>query len=254
MEPNHELLLIDELDKMLSGKALTDLQESLRSDKGVAAEWEYLKLAVEAVEYAAIYDRVDFVRKTVPPASGKTGFQSGVVRNIFKISIRVAAILVVFLGVAAIYKYSTVSSATVYNEYYTGYTLGVSRGTNTSSAIDEAYKSKNWQSVITLAANENRPTAKTVFLDGMAAMELQQYPAAITNFHQVIAINTGSNEHYFQDEARYYLALSYLMNKQADKGVDLLNEIRQEKNNLYQPLASRISVLDLKIVDIKSKR
>ena len=254
MEPNHELLLIDELDKMLSGQALTDLQELLRSDKGMAAEWEYLKLAVEAVEYAAIYDRVDVVRKMEPAMDGKTGFQSAVVRNLFKISLRVAAILVVFLGVAAIYKYSTVSSASVYNDYYTGYTLGTSRGASTSSPLEEAYKSKNWSSVMTIAANEKQSSAKTSFLQGMAAMELQQYAAAIGNFNQVQVINTERKEKYFQDEAKYYLALSYLMNKQADKAVDLLNEIRQDKNNLYQPLASHISELDLKIVDIKSKR
>jgi tetratricopeptide (TPR) repeat protein len=255
MKQHNELLLIDELDRMLSGEALTDLQDTLRSDKGAAAEWEYLKLAVEAVEYAAIYDRVDAIRKNFDrSAAVETKPQGAVVRSIVRTGLRIAAVLIVFLGVATIYKYSTVSSKSMYNEYYSPYTLGTVRGHTDKNALEEAYKNKDWKAVIDQFNLEAVRNSKSYFLAGMAEMELHHYPEAVRHFESVLAENEKNHDNFFQDETEYYLAMAYLMNKESDKGVTLLNQIRQNKNHLYYPLAKQISGVDLKIIDIKEKK
>jgi hypothetical protein len=254
MEKQNNPLIIDHFDKTLSGETPGGLPEALKADKNAAAEWEYLKLAVEAVQYAAIHDRVQSVRAAHAISSSKAGKPQGaIVRSIFKNGLRIAAMLVVTLGVASAYKYSSVNAKTVFNKYYTSYDLGTVRGDGTRDSLEEAYKNKDWKKVVGLYNNEASRNAKYYFLAGMADLELHQYPVAIEQFEAVLSENAKNHDNYFKDEAEYFLAFSYLMNNQSGKALQLLSKIRGNKDHLYYPSAEQMSEIDLKILDLKSK-
>ena len=58
--------------------------------------------------------------------------------------------------------------------------------------------------------------------------------------------------HVYQDEAEYYLGMSYLAAKQPAEGVAILKKIRADKDHLFYKKASAISALDLKLLELKN--
>lgn len=255
MSQANELLLIDYLDKNLSPEETVQVESLIRSDKPAAESWEYLKMAVEAVQLSAIREQVQVVRKSVRALPvAETNTSGALIRNMYKTGLRIAAVLILLMGVSLFYKYGTVTNDSVYHQYFTDYNLNTSRGEGARNSMDEAYRNKNWNGVIAAFSQESAKTNKSWFLAGMAELELQNYTAAVGYFENIIAVNAKSGDQYFQDEAEYYLALSYLMNKQTDKGVSLLHKIGENKNQTYYPLVRQISSTDLKIIELKGKK
>ena len=255
MLPNEELLLIDHLDKNLSSEESVRAEALIGGDKNAAESWEYLKMAVEAVELSAIREQVMAVRRSVhiepvaeAPVSG------GVVRSMYRTGLRIAAVLILLMGVSIFYKYSTVSNTSVYQQYFTDYNLNTSRGAASRNAMDEAYRNQNWNGVLSAFNQETEKTNKSYFLAGMADMKMQKFSDAVGNFEHILSANAKSGDTYYQDEAEYYLALAYLMNKQTEKAVSLLNQIGADSNQTYSPLVRQISSTDLKIIELKSKK
>jgi hypothetical protein len=252
MPLNNEFLLVDYLDKNLAPEEAAQAEQLIRSDKQVASEWEYLKLAVEATELGAIREQVMQVRRSL--AEGVSRPSGAVVRRIYKITLRAAAILILLMGVSIFYKYNRVNNAAVYNQYFTDYTLPVSRGSNQTNALEEAYRNKNWNAVLQIAAGQTGRTNEAYFLAGLADLKLKKFPEAVQQFGQVLAANAASGDTYYQDEAEYYLSLACLMNGETEKAVALLDKIRGNRNHTYYPLARQISSTDLKIIELKAKK
>ncbi|MDP4131319.1 MAG: hypothetical protein Q8918_07405 [Bacteroidota bacterium] len=170
-----------------------------------------------------------------------------------KNNLRIAALVLALLGLMVIYKYHSVDAKSIYQDHFTSYDLGTARGNGTRDSLEEAYRSRDWHKVVTLYNSEASKTAKYYFLAGMADLELQQYQIASEQFEAVLAENARNHDHYFKDEAEYFLAFSYLMNGNSDKAVRLLGMIRKNKDQLYSAMAGQISAIDLKIMDMKNK-
>lgn len=255
MLPNNELLLIDYLDKNLSPEETVQVDSMIRNNKQFATEWAYLNMAVEAIELNAIREQVVNARNKFAYMTEPVTEASGaVVRNMYTTALRVAAIVIMVLGAAIFYKYSTVDNSSIYQQNFTEYTLSTTRGESNQDPVEEAYRNKNWNAVMQDFNQAAVKTNESFFLSGMAALELKKYPEAVSRFEQILNVNAKSDDKYFQDEAQYYLALAYLMNHQTDKGVSMLNEIRANKNQVYYPLARQISATDLKIIKLKDQK
>jgi hypothetical protein len=255
MLPDNEFLLIDHLDKNLSADDAMQVEARIRSDKALASEWEFLKMAVEAVELAAIREQVMSTRKSFEAVSLPAAQPAeGMVRRMYKTALRIAAVLILLTGISLFYKYNTVNNDSLYRQYFTDYTLNTSRGQDTPDALEEAYRHQNWNEVMATFNQESGKTSRSYFLAGMASLKLQNYAAAVADFEHILTGNTKSGERYFQDEAEYYLALAYLMDHQTEKGVSLLNLIRANKDHAYYPLAAKIPSTDLKIITLKNKK
>jgi tetratricopeptide (TPR) repeat protein len=255
MLPNEELLLIDHLDKNLSAEESIRVEAMIRHDKSAAESWEYLKMAVEAVELSAIREQVMAIRRSVSaePAA-EVPVSGSIMRRMYKTGLRIAAVLILLMGVSIFYKYNTVSNTSVYRQYFTDYNLNTSRGASHPDAMDEAYRSQNWSGVIAAFNQSSEKTNKSYFLAGVADMKMQKFADAVAHFENILATNARSGGTYFQDEAEYYLALAYLMNKETAKGVSLLNKIGADTSQTYYPLARQISSTDLKIIELKDKK
>ena len=92
------------------------------------------------------------------------------------------------------------------------------------------------------------------FLAGMADLELKRYNDAIEHFEQVIAVNAQSGSDYFQDEAQYYLAISWLAKDKVNEALPILEKIRADKNHLYHDKVEQMSFLDLRLVQYKESK
>jgi hypothetical protein len=85
----------------------------------------------------------------------------------------------------------------------------------------------------------------------MAEMQLQQYARAANLFQHILG--NVSEDSSFQEEAEYYGALAFLGNHEVVKSIGLINKIKSDPSHRYFPLASKITGIDLKIIELKNK-
>jgi hypothetical protein len=209
-------------------------------------ESDYEKLAIDTIRLNAINEKVSAVRRSFENKPEKA-----IVRSMYRTGLRVAAILLLIVGSASVYKYVATSNESIYNKQFLNYDLTNTRGAETREKEGEAYKSGNWNEVVAIYNSENNKTNKNTFLAAMSEMQLNHFPEAVRLFEEVLY--TKSEDHSFQEETEYYLSLAYLMNHQDLKSIRLINKIKADPNHTYYPLAVKISSIDMKIIGLKNK-
>ena len=143
----------------------------------------------------------------------KASSRTGVTRMIFQYGVRVAAVLIVLFGISALYQYYTSSPEKLFSEKYQAFTLSQMRG-GPSNPLEDLYKSGNMAEVIAQFNKLNKPNQEDYFLAGNAFLVSKQPAKAIESFVNLQQINKSSNQHMFEEDAAYYLALAYLDNRQ----------------------------------------
>jgi tetratricopeptide (TPR) repeat protein len=282
--------LIDHLDESftatpdsVSPEASATMQRLIAEDEDTSREWLYLQLAVDTVQDAGLREQVASVRKqwetqtaatreaqtaatteSLAPTQdhltitttdqAATENSGGVVRNLYRNMMRVAACAVLVAGGACIFKYVRLSSSSLYSEYYTCYEINTSRGNASQDAIEKAYTAKNWSEVLALFSTGKDRSNKTDFLAGLADLELKKFDDAIAHFEQIIASNSHSGGDYFEDEAEYYLAISWLAKDKVNEAMPILEKIRANKNHLYHDKVEKMSFTDLRLVQYKENK
>jgi tetratricopeptide (TPR) repeat protein len=257
MEGQNEHLLINYLDRTLEEKEMREVAELINTNLEVRKQWQYLQLAVEAVEYAALYDQVASVKenfRTIQPvevlqASGKKR-----VRIHMRPFMWVAAALFLLVAGTVSYKFFTVSATAMYQRAFIDYSLTTTRGQSIITDVEQAYRVHNWNEVIAAVQNTSLTDNKALFLAGMAHLQLHNYTAASNLFEKVLANNSKTGDDYFQDEAQFYLAMSNLAANNTVQAIALLQQIRANKNHLYHQQAAQIAQIDLQILKIKANR
>ncbi len=251
MEPNKEIL-IDFLDHQLNEEDSNQVESMIQNNKAVEGELLFLKLAIDTVRMNSINNKVLEIRNSLSNNRDKTHKPTNtVVRNLYKISIRVAAIFILLFSIATLYKYISVNNLSVYKKQFAGYELSNTRGPESREPETEAYRNKNWNEVLTVYQRENNKSNKSSFLAAMAEMELKQFPQAVHLFENILNNNNKTGDSSFQEETEYYLSLAYLMNHEENKSVLLLDKIKADTSHTYYPLASKLSSIDLKIIELK---
>jgi len=278
--------LIDHLDESftatpdsVSPEASARMQRLIAEDEDTAREWLYLQLAVDSVQDAGLREQVAMVRKqweaiasttmeaqasAAPESLTATQDQSttstsdqttgGVVRSLYRNMMRIAACALLVAGGACLFKYVRLSSSSLYSEYYTSYELNTSRGAASQDAIEKAYTAKNWPEVLALFSAGKDRSNKTDFLAGLADLELKRFDDAIAHFEQIIASNSHSGGDYFEDEAEYYLAISWLAKDNVNEAMPILEKIRANKDHLYHDKVEKMSFTDLRLVQYKENK
>jgi len=245
--------LVDQFDQKFSDKGSGEPDSRFLTDAEAAREWSYLRMAVEGVQETGLYDQITSVKTQwmAQQAAAAAPQPGAVIRSISRITMRVAACALILAGGTAVYKYMSASANHLYSEFNQPYVLNTSRGAAAPDEMDEAYRNKNWTAVTELFKRKKDKTNKTWFLAGMAAMESKDYTGAIGMFQQVIAANTQSGSDYFEDEAEFYLAMSWLARNEVKEAMPLLDKIKADKNHLYHDVVVRMSTLDLRIAEYK---
>lgn len=252
---DNQTQLIDHFDNSLHGNGSPEMEQRISNDPVTAREWHTLNLAADAVRSAGLYEQVGAVRSTWQTQQAAPAQPKGAtIRSIYRNTLRVAACIFIITGGAAIFKYTTTSSTSIYEKYYSSYVLNTSRGSGTQSAMEEAYNNKNWTEVITLFNAAKEKNNQSYFLTGIADLELKKYDEAIDKFQQVIAANVQSGSDYFQDEAEFYLAMSWLGRKDVNEAIPLLEKIRDNKSHLFHDIVAKMSFTDLRIAQYKSHK
>ena len=153
-----------------------------------------------------------------------------------------------------IYKYVTVSSGSLYGRYFDSYSLNTSRGEATETPIVTAYNAKDWKTVLSLSATPGPKDNQVEFLAGMAALQLNRCDDAITHFEQIIAVNAQASTDFYQDEAEYYLAISWLACNKVNQAMPILEKIKADANHKFHQKVASMSFFDLRLAQYKENK
>jgi hypothetical protein len=249
MEPYRYDLLQQYADNELSADQRSGVEDSLQNDPQLRDELTALIASAEAVRYYGISQLVGEIQQEYL-ATKQLTVKTAKVRSVFGPALRVAASIIIIAAAFGVYKYSSVNTNTVAADYYLPYELNRVRGEANANTLENAYNNKDWHAVISIAGQPNAGS-KELFLSGAAYLELNQPAKAAATFEQLIAHNKQTQSNYFQDEAEYYLALSYIRNNQPAQAIPVLKKIRADQSHLYYGKAHDASLADLTILSWK---
>ena len=248
-DPNQTSLLLEQyLDGNLSAEEANRIRALLEADPALREELEALQLAIEAVKHKGLYTRVKAIREDMlqnAPASKKPARRFSYVR----ISMQIAASLLLFAAGFAIYKYVAVTNTSVYNDLYLQYELSRTRSTKVDP-VETLYQQKNWNELKTFA-EKNPGSNKNQFLAGIGSLESGNAPDAIKRFEFILNQNAQTGSDLFRDEAEYYLALAYIRNGEPLKASVQLKMIRRDPEHPYREKAANASAIDMNILKWK---
>jgi tetratricopeptide (TPR) repeat protein len=227
--------LVQYLDGELSGPEKEILEKQLAEDPGLKGELESLQEAREAVKLYGLQQKVAGIHpqmmRELQPAVRKMSTS----RRILRYGIAVAASVVLIAGGIIGYTLVNLSSGKVFASHFHAYELGTVRGEDTLqiSPVEKAYREKDYKKTVELYAQSPDVPVKETFLAGMSYLELGDNTKAIDEFKEVLADNEKTKSGLFKDDAEYFLALTYIRNRDYDYALDLMRSIRDNPEHIY---------------------
>jgi hypothetical protein len=246
--PNEDLLKY--IDKEMTSSEEQVFEERLQTDPVLKQELEKLLLIKNAVAYYGIYNQVKDARalkeaelnqsKNIPGKKAKVIKMSKPLR----ISLIAAASILLILTGSLSYFIIQLSPDKVFNENYVSYNVNSLRSSqNKMTKVEEAYFNRDFNDAIK-SGSESNLTPQDELLKGISYLQLNQLPAAIELFNKILR----ENDNNFKQDAEYYLALTYIKNKEYTNALPILLRIRRNTNHLYYNAVTQKLIRDVKIL------
>ena len=222
-------LLIRYLDGELNGQEKSELEERLQTDKALQDELTKLKVAVQAVKHLGTTQKVgdihqQMMRELKPVKNARLLPFNKIVRYTMAVA---ASLLVLFIGVR-IYMSAQLSPEKLYNEAFVDFNASGTRSINSKqSEIEKHYQQKDYTTV-TNSTRSIHLDAKDSLLIGLSYLQTEHTSQAISIFQRLAY---SAND--FQQDAEFYLSLSFLKNKDYDKALALAEKIEASPAHLY---------------------
>lgn len=228
--------LMQYLDGELPAADKVQLEQQLASDAALREELENLQLAREAVRSYGLKSRVAGIHAAMMEEMQPPVRRLSDNRRIFRFSMAVAASVLVVVLAARLLINSPLSGEKIYNEHFYSYELSTTRGESNSSLVEEAYRSRDFNRVISLA--DTAHDVKSRFLAGMAQLETSHPEKAIAHFRAVLQWDEANSSTDYMDASEFYMALAFIAGKQYTFAAGLLEKIR---NNPYHTYHERVT-------------
>lgn len=253
-ELNNEMELIERyLDGDLNLEDEARVEQLLSERADLMDICNSMKAAIESVRYAGINKQVADIAKEYSLAKINTVEKSTAkIRSIGFYSMRAAAAVVLVVASYSIIMYTTATPERIYDGGFVPYQLSTTRNLAQSNAIEFAYKNANWGEVVKLSSAEEESDQQTLFLTGMAALQMNQPKQAVHYFQKVNELNAITNDSLYKDESQFYLALSYVKLNDGTKAYQLLQNIRNNPSHNYYKESSNINLLKVKLLSWKN--
>ncbi len=226
--------LIRFIDGELNEADKTALAGEIAADHSLAEELNNLSLAKEVVRSYGLAEQVKGIHaEMMAERQMREPQKKQVVRMFPRMLLRVAAGIILLMLVFGVYRYTAISPDKLFEEQYSGYQLPVMRGEGEATAAETAYRSKSYDKVIAINAADTATDVYGQFLAAQSYLAKKQYPNAVSMFRNVIQENKVAGTSILNDDAEYYLALSYLKNDHANEALALFKQIRNNSTHLY---------------------
>jgi tetratricopeptide (TPR) repeat protein len=245
-------LLVQYLDNELSPEEKLRLENQLNQNTAMQQELENLTLAKQAIKTYGLKQKIASIHtEMMNEMAAEKSVKPGIVRSLARRSMKIAASLLIVLLGFGVYQYVSVSPDKLFAEKYQPYSLSVSRGAAETDAMEKAYQEKNYSAVINLFTELKGTGQKENFLAGQAYLATKGYSKAIGCFNKVLSLNSAAKTAAFKDDAEYYLALSYLKNKEFKSAYPLFISIHNNTDHLYNDEVTDGFMRKLKLLDWK---
>ena len=218
------------------------LQGEINRDPGLAREVALRRRTNEILEDRSILDlRAKLSAIEMKKRSG------GTLRNTMVRSAKYAA-AVALLAVITAALYLALRAGTpdqLYNKYYARYESPgavrsiVDAGNSLMENAIASYAAKDYETAIgyleQLITTE-QGSIETVFMHGMANMEVKNYPSATGSFTRVLE----HNDNLYLEDAAWYLGLCYMMTEDTERAVRQFDAISASRSR-YSKEAARLA-------------
>lgn len=245
-------ILVQYLDGELSSVDAQKVEKQLSENPSLANELENLQLAREAVKMYGVRERVKSVHKEMMKE-----LQPGVKamsrqRKILRYSISIAAAILLIAGLFFAYNFFTLSKEKVFASNYHTYELPTFRDSSSGdqSSIEKAFREKEFGKVVNVQKAGDY-TIKEHFLRGISFLEIQNNASAVNEFRSVVDSNRAAGTSFFEDEAEYYLALTYLRGGNYKTAYRLLRLIKNNPDHLYYDMVTAKLMRQVKMLSWK---
>ena len=243
--------LMKYLDGELMDVEREEFEKRLAIDAALRQELEDLKTARAAVRLHGLKQQVGSIHHQMMAEMKPAAIVRPIspARRVIRYSISIAASIFIVAVLIVGYNFFTLSPERLYNGQYRAYELSSVRGEATSaSKLATDYQHGQYKEVIEDRQRLETATPKDDFLAGIAYLQTGNVSKAISSFQSVIEKNRIATTTVFNDDAQYYLALSYLRNKDYDRCLDLIKTIRNSPSHLYHDQFSRGFVRRVKML------
>lgn len=231
---NNEELLVRLLDGELGAAEKQSVEQQLATDKELQGQYDSLLLAKESLRQYGLTQKVAGIHQQMMQEMQAPVRKIGSVKRITQISAAIAASVVLFIaGYLLFNNPETVSADKVFAANYHTYEVITVRDTVSEGDLRTAYKAKNYKEVIRIADTEKDKNVESFFLAGAAALEIKENDKAIKNYNGVLQMNKTFGQTLYNDDAEYYLALSYIRTANYSLAFDLLQKIKSEPAHKY---------------------
>ncbi|MBE7170763.1 MAG: hypothetical protein INR73_09235 [Williamsia sp.] len=240
--------LIRYLDGELQGRELADIEQAISENPSLQQELESLRSAQLLVKSYGLRQQVGNIHAQMMEELKATQPSGTPVRSLFTRGFRVAASIILVIGIAAAYQYATLSARNLFDANYTAYSIHQTRGEQAASRLEQLYLHDSMQLITTVFPNTKEPSQQDYFYTGNAYLQLGNAPDAIRLFTLLQQKNAATNQHMLEEDTEYYLAMAYLLNREPGKALPLLTQIHNNPQHLYHDKVSSWFLLKAKLL------
>lgn len=244
------------LDDVLQQKVDRTAAEKSMAALGIedpALEIDTHFAAAKAIQRHNIIQQVQSVHQRftqVPSVTQQETKQAPVVAmRPLRFILRIAAAAILIMGLFIGYEYTNTNSNQIYSSLYQSYEVNTSRGTTDeipTHQMLQQFSDKDFAAVINTFKNLPVTNNREKFLTAYAYHETQEYTTAINLLQQILTYNQQSNTRFYNDEAEFYLGLSYLKMKDIDKTLAYFEPIAADPDHTFHNRFSRWTLIKLK--------
>ncbi|HPH33821.1 MAG TPA: hypothetical protein PLB49_18275 [Chitinophagaceae bacterium] len=231
--PGMDETLVRLLDGELSPEERMTVEQQLAGNALLRQQYDSLLATKAAIRHFGLQQQVGQLHGLMMKEFNAPVKKSSPVRKMIRYTTAIAAGILLLVAVFFAYQYFSLTPEKVFSANYQAYELNTSRGTTTSSPIEEAFRQKKYEQVIQLRDAGTVPDIKNDFLAGASALELNKLPQAQQFFTAVIEQNKTANTTILKDEAEFYLALTQIRQKEYAAAVLVLEKIQNDAGHTY---------------------
>jgi tetratricopeptide (TPR) repeat protein len=232
--------LIQYLDGELHGDQLSRIEKEIDSDPSLKARLDNLLIVREGLKRYGLQQQIKAINREMIPQLMVQHPRAAVptAGKLFRFAFRAAAALILLIGLGALYQYLRLSPGNLYKDTYRAYSIGENRGEQNLDPVPPAYRNGRMKEVITLFNHQPDPAIGDYFLAGNAFLQLDRPQEAVNSFLALQRVNKKRATHIYEEDAEYYLALSYLKNGRPDLATPLFEKIHSDPGHLYRDKVS----------------
>lgn len=276
MDNLSEIERAERIDRYLAGslgvEEVRTFEAKLPQDEALQREYEDTKMARAVVRNYALRGEIQSIRRAMgDESSGGTRAVVSAADNpasdpkprtkvrpltprastyVGRIAAGVAILLIGFLG----FQYATLSPDSLYAEKAMTYQLAASRATDEAARtpedrLEQQYQAHQFAEVTATYEQLRDPSPMAIFLAGNAYLQLGQPEPAIRAFREIMKINGSQGINRFEEDAQYYLALSYLKAGRIGEALPLLEAINADADHSYHSSVTDYYLLKVQFLD-----